>query len=131
MDALFLVFLFLPPLFAGCLATDEKVQSTQQQEPIVSEDIVEQEDLVVPEERIEFEVNFTFDLHRTAENPLRGFYTNYDWGEPVYDFPASLEFAYIPLSDLMSGPSNYTFDTGLEPRLIAAEARAPHLILRP
>ncbi len=130
-DALFLVFLFLTPLFAGCLATDEKVQSIQQQDPIVSEDIIEQEDLVVPEERIEFEVNFTFDLHRTAENPLRGFYTNYDWGEPVYDFPASLEFAYIPLSELMSGPSNYTFDTGLEPRLIAAEERAHQLILRP
>jgi len=124
-DTFFLVFLVLTPLFAGCLATDEQVQSIQQQDLIVSEDTV------VPEENIEFEVNFTFDLHRTAENPLRGFYTNYDWGEPVYDFPASLEFAYIPLSELMSGPSNFTFDTGLEPRLIAAEERAHQLILRP
>ena len=77
------------------------------------------------------EVQFTFDLERTAENPLRGFYTNYAWSEPVIDFPDSLEFAYIPLSDLMLGPSDFTFDTSLEPRLLAAEARAHQLVLRP
>ena len=59
-DALFLVFLFLTPLFAGCLATDEKVQSIQQQDPIVSEDMTEQEDMFVPAEKMEFELNFTF-----------------------------------------------------------------------
>ena len=32
------------------------------------------------------EVEFAFNLERTSENPLRGFYTNYDWGEPVNDF---------------------------------------------
>ena len=130
-DAFFLVFLLLTPLFAGCLGSDEQVQSIEEQDSIVPEEMRQQEDLVVPEENIEFQVNFSFNLHRTAENPLRGFYTNYDWGEPVYDFPASLEFAYIPLSELMSGPSNFTFDTGLEPRLIAAEERAHQLILRP
>ena len=131
-----MVFLVLTPLLAGCLATDEQAQSLQPQDPIVPEDLeeqevpIEQDDMILREE-IEYEVNFTFDLQRTAENPLRGFYTNYDWGEPVYDFPASLEFAYIPLSELMSGPSNFTFDTGLEPRLVAAEQRAHQLILRP
>ena len=133
-DTFLLVFLILTPLLAGCLATDEQTQSLQQQDPIVPEDateqevLIEQEDIII-EENIDFEVNFTFDLQRTAENPLRGFYTNYDWGEPVYDFPASLEFAYIPLSELMSGPSNFTFDTGLEPRLVAAEQRTHQLIL--
>lgn len=68
---------------------------------------------------------------RTADNPLRGFYTNYAWGDPVSPFPDSLEFAYIPLRDLMDGPSQFTFDTGLEPRLIEAEARGHQLILRP
>ena len=77
------------------------------------------------------EVEFAFNLERTSENPLRGFYTNYDWGEPVNDFPDSLEFAYIPLSNLMSGPSSFTFDTGLEPSLIAAESRSHQLVLRP
>ena len=131
-----MVFLVLTPLLAGCLSTDEQAQSLQPQDPIVPEELeeqevqIEQDDLILREE-IEYEVNFTFDLQRTAENPLRGFYTNYDWGEPVYDFPASLEFAYIPLSELMSGPSNFTFDTGLEPRLVAAEQRAHQLILRP
>ena len=131
-----MVFLVLTPLLAGCLATDEQAQSLQPQDPIVPEDLeeqdvpIEQDDTILREE-IEYEVNFTFDLQRTAENPLRGFYTNYDWGEPVYDFPASLEFAYIPLSELMSGPSNFTFDTGLEPRLVAAEQRAHQLIFRP
>ena len=131
-----MVFLVLTPLLAGCLATDEQAQPLSPQDPIVLEDLEEQEvpieheDIII-KENIDFEVNFTYDLHRTAENPLRGFYTNYDWGEPVYDFPASLEFAYIPLSELMSGPSNFTFDTGLEPRLVAAEQRAHQLILRP
>ena len=77
------------------------------------------------------EVEFAFNLERTSENPLRGFYTNYDWGDPVNDFPDSIEFAYIPLSDLMSGPSSFTFDTGLEPSLIAAESRSHQLVLRP
>ena len=135
-DTFLLVFLILTPLLAGCLATDEQVQPPQQQDPIVPQDTAEQEVLIEQEdtivkENMDLEVNFTFDLQRTAENPLRGFYTNYDWGEPVYDFPASLEFAYIPLSELMSGPSNFTFDTGLEPRLVAAEQRAHQLILRP
>ena len=141
-----MVFLVLTPLVAGCLTTDEQVQPIEQEEAIVTEETMtpdepdepmEQEETSVDEETVEavelmsFEVDFTFDLQRTAENPLRGFYTNYDWGEPVYDFPASLEFAYIPLSELMSGPSNFTFDTGLEPRLVAAEGRAHQLILRP
>ena len=79
----------------------------------------------------EISVEFYFDIERTSRNPLRGFYTNYDWGEPVIDFPSSLEFAYIPLSELMNGPSNFTFETGLEPRLIAAEERTHQLVLRP
>ena len=102
-----MIFLVITPLFTGCIETGEQ------------------------EEPIELEFEFTFDLERTAENPLRGFYTNYDWGEPVHDFPESLEFAYIPLSELMSGPSNFTFDTGLEPRLLAAEGRSHQIILRP
>lgn len=138
-----MVFLVTTQLFAGCLTTDEQVQSIEQEETIVADEMTAQNDTISPEETIvpeevmepeeliSFEVNFTFDLERTAKNPLRGFYTNYDWGEPVYDFPSSLEFAYIPLSELMSGPSNFTFDTGLEPRLIAAEQRANQLILRP
>ena len=76
-------------------------------------------------------IQFTFNLERTAENPLRGFYTNYAWNKPVIDFLDSLEFAYIPLSDLMAGPSSFTFDTGLEPRLRAAKERAHQLVLRP
>ena len=129
-------------LFAGCIQPDvreaieqeetiEQVETGEQEETIEQVETGEQEETIVQEETLEFDIEFTFDLERTAENPLRGFYTNYDWGEPVYDFPSSLEFAYIPLSELMSGPANFTFDTGLEPRLVAAEERAHQLILRP
>ena len=77
------------------------------------------------------QVQFAFDLDRTIYNPLRGFYTNYEWGNPINDFPSSLEFSYIPLSSLMSGPSTFTFDSGLEPLLEQSEARNHQLVLRP
>jgi len=74
--------------------------------------------------------HFSYDRSVTAGNPQKGFLTSYAWGEPVTDFPASLEFAYIPLSDLMDGPSSFTFETGLEPILDEASARGHQLVLR-
>ena len=89
-----MVFLVLTPLVAGCLTTDEQMQAIEQEEAIVTEETIttdepdepdepmEQEETSVDEETVEavelmsFEVDFTFDLQRTAANPLRGFYTN-------------------------------------------------------
>ncbi len=76
-------------------------------------------------------VSFAPDLARTDHNPLRGFFTAYAWGDPVTDHPASLEFAYVPLAVLMSGPESFAFETGLEPLLVAAEARGHQLVFRP
>ena len=75
--------------------------------------------------------HYDVNLTRTRRNPLKGFYTDYSWHyHGPNDFPASLEFAYLPLSALMDGPSSFTFDTGLEPRLQAAAARFQQLIIR-
>jgi len=71
------------------------------------------------------------DRLRADDNPLRGFYTSYAWGEPVTDHPASLEFAYVALSDVMDGPDSMRFHTGLEPLLVAAESRGHQLVFRP
>ena len=76
-------------------------------------------------------MSFEPDLPRTDHNPLRGFFTAYAWGDPVTDHPASLEFAYVPLAALMNGPESFAFDTGLEPLLLAAEARGHQLVFRP
>tara|TARA_B100001142_G_scaffold328271_1_gene387969 strand:+ start:1823 stop:3199 length:1377 start_codon:yes stop_codon:yes gene_type:complete len=134
-----MIFLILTPLVSGCIDADvqdepiepqiePEIDTGEQEQPLEPEIDADEQDEPIS---LEYALDFTFELERTAENPLRGFYTNYDWGEPVYDFPSSLEFAYIPLSELMSGPSNFTFDTGLEPRLLAAEERSHQLILRP
>lgn len=76
-------------------------------------------------------VRFSEDLARTDNNPMRGFFTAYAWGDPVTDHPASLEFAYVPLAALMDGPGSFTLDAGLEPLLVAAEARGHQLVFRP
>ncbi len=75
-------------------------------------------------------VQFTALLEATEGNPLKGLLTNPDWGAPVAELPHSLEFAYVPLADLMDGPQSFSFETGLEPRLEAAEGRDNHLVLR-
>ena len=76
-------------------------------------------------------VAFTSDRVRAEGNPLTGFYTAYQWSEPAIDFPASLEYAFVPLSALMDGPDSFTFDDGLEPLLDAAALRNHQLVLRP
>ena len=69
-----------------------------------------------------------------ADNPLKGFvpfradYTG-DGGEPA--FPHSLEFQYVKLSDLMDGPSSFTFEKGLEPILNDVAGRGHRLVFRP
>ncbi len=76
-------------------------------------------------------VPFTYDPSVTAGNPLQGFMHSYAWGEPVTDFPASLEFAYIPLAELMDGPDSFLFGSRLEPLLDAASGRGHQVVLRP
>jgi hypothetical protein len=66
----------------------------------------------------------------TDGNPLKGLLTSYQWGEPQNNLPHSLEFSYIPLAALIEAPDTYLFETGLEPKLIAASERGNHLILR-
>ncbi len=78
-----------------------------------------------------FEIVFTEDRARADGNPLTGFYTSYQWGAPVTDLPASMEYVMVPLADLMSGPSTFTFAEGLEPFLMEAEARGHQVVLRP
>ena len=70
-----------------------------------------------------------------ADNPLKGFvpfradYGRGDDGAPV--FPHSLEFQYVKVADLMSGPASFTFDAGLEPVLNDVAGRGHRLVLRP
>jgi len=71
----------------------------------------------------------TQDVSRTFENPLRGFMTSYLWGAPVTDFPDQMEFLYLPMNELW-GPGGETLEAGLEPYLVAAEARGHHAVLR-
>jgi hypothetical protein len=47
-----------------------------------------------------------------------------------YTFPHSLEWFYLPLSALVSGPSSFTFDAGLEPQLSAIAARGHQAVFR-
>jgi hypothetical protein len=70
-----------------------------------------------------------------ADNPLKGFlpfsdgYTATD--RPIInDFPHSMEWFYLPLKDLMSGPQSFTFESGLEPRLNAVAARGHQAVFR-
>jgi len=69
------------------------------------------------------------DPNRTRHNPLKGFMTSYQWGQPANDFPDQMEFLYLPMADLW-GPDGETFNTGLEPLLDAAAARGHHSVFR-
>ena len=66
---------------------------------------------------------------RTQDNPLKGFMTSYLWGAPVTDFPDQMEFLYLPMAELW-GETGETLETGLEPHLVAAEARGHHAVVR-
>src|SRR5450432_732294 len=70
-----------------------------------------------------------------ADNPLRGFMPFYDaYGSadtPIAnDFPHSMEYAYVPLRDLMNGPNSFTFETGIEPQLQSIASRGHQAVLR-
>jgi len=75
-------------------------------------------------------VVYTYDRDQTIGNPLQGFVTNYAWGEPNNAFPDSIEFRYIPLSELLSAPNTYTYNHSLEPYLEEAKNRGHQVILR-
>jgi hypothetical protein len=59
-------------------------------------------------------------------NPLRGFLPY----RGTYAFPHSMEWFYLPLSALMSGPSTFTFDAGLEPLLNDVTGRGHQTVFR-
>lgn len=63
------------------------------------------------------------------DNPLKGFAPFYPW-ETETSFPHSLEWLYVPLKAVMSGPDTFTFDAGLEPALNAIAARGNQVALR-
>ncbi len=70
-----------------------------------------------------------------ADNPLKGFMPFADaYGSantPITnDFPHSMEWLYIPLRDLMNGPDNFTFATGLEPQLQSIASRGHQAVMR-
>src|SRR5258708_2777818 len=70
-----------------------------------------------------------------ADNPLKGFMPFYDaygsMNAPIAnDFPHSMEYFYIPLRDLMSGPYSFTFETGMEPQLQSIASRGDQAVLR-
>ncbi len=62
-----------------------------------------------------------------VDNPLKGFMPYYDQD---INFPCSLEWFYVPMSKLMSGPDSFTFATGLEPQLEAIAARGHQAVFR-
>lgn len=73
--------------------------------------------------------NWSVELARTKENPLKGFLTSYLWGEPASNFPDSMEYLYIPMKDIWN-ENGETFDSGLEPLLERAKERNHHVVMR-
>ncbi len=70
-----------------------------------------------------------------ADNPLKGFMPFYDaYGSrnaPIAnDFPHSMEWFYVPLRNLMTGPDSFTFETGIEPQLQSIASRGHQAVLR-
>ena len=70
-----------------------------------------------------------------ADNPLKGFMPFYDayssrFNPIANDFPHSMEWFYVPLRNLMNGPDNFTFDTGLEPQLDSITGRGHQAVFR-
>lgn len=63
------------------------------------------------------------------DNPLKGFAPFYPW-ETETSLPHSLEWFYVPLKAVMSGPDTFTFETGIEPQLNAIAARGNQAALR-
>ncbi len=61
-----------------------------------------------------------------VDNPLKGFLPY----RGTYAFPHSMEWFYVPLRDLMSGPSTFTFATGLEPLLSDIASRGHQAVFR-
>ena len=72
----------------------------------------------------------TYDRSVTAGNPLKGFLSSPQWGNPSQEMPHSLEFVYLPLKEALPQAGVYTLTDSLEPRLNAAAARGNHLIVR-
>ena len=73
--------------------------------------------------------NWSVNLERTKQNPLKGFLTSYLWGEPVNDFPDSMEYLYVPMKNIWN-ENGETFDSGLEPLLEQAKERRHHVVMR-
>ena len=82
------------------------------------------------ERRYTQNLSFTYDRAVTSGNPLKGFLTSYLWGHPNNDLPHSLEFAYVPLADIVPMPGTYDFEASIETHLQNASGRGHHLILR-
>jgi hypothetical protein len=61
-----------------------------------------------------------------VDNPLKGFLPY----RGTYAFPHSMEWFYVPLKDLMSGPSTFTFASGLEPLLNDVASRGHQAVFR-
>ena len=66
-----------------------------------------------------------------VSQPFTGFYSAESWGG-ITNRDAALEFKYIPVSDVMIGPTDDVFDwdNGLEPYLVAAASRRRNLVVR-
>jgi hypothetical protein len=60
------------------------------------------------------------------DNPLKGFLPY----RGTYAFPHSMEWFYLPLNVLMTGPSAFTFDAGLEPLLADVASRGHQAVFR-
>ena len=71
-----------------------------------------------------------YDRTVTAGNPLKGFFTSYQWTTPDQRVPHRLEFLYLPFSEVMPTADGPAFDAVLEPFLEASAARNNHMILR-
>ena len=107
-------------------------------DPVVNDELSEDTAEDIAEESGEFissrsgsqSFEFMYDRSVTAGNPLKGLLSSYLWSEPHNDLPHSLEFIYVPLNSLVSGPETYTFEAGLEPHLQAASARGNHVVMR-
>ena len=115
-------------LLLGCPEPLDSAEPDDPQDSPIVDDTDDTDDTGTLEPLV---MELVYDRSVTAGNPLKGFAHSYLWGQPVTDFPHSLEFLYLPLSALMDGPDSFTFDAGLEPLLAAAEERGHQVIVRP
>lgn len=70
------------------------------------------------------------DRGATLGNAFVGFLPAYVWSSPENDLEHSMEYIPLAMRDLNDAEGSFTFEAGLEPLLVEAEARSKHAVVR-